>query len=429
MSIVSSVSTPATRVVGQGRVDTGANAPILFALSVVVIVLQLSSSLGPLVPAGVVACSAGMLVILRMRAITGRALWFAAFPAMALLSTLWSPSPSLTVYYAIQLCLTIFSGYLILAALELRSFVLVLFVAAIIVCVVSMIVGTTGPSVKGPVLIGLTGSKNAMASCANLAVFAGLAVALDRAQPGKWRLAALIAIPLGIYIIATTRAATTIILSGVMPFILLILFLIHWLPARARLPMLGLVVLLCVATLLAVPDILTQSQDYLLQSFGKDPTLTGRTYLWDVAHGWIGDRPWFGWGYKYQWMSYSPGAIGMLRSQLVVDPRTFSVHQTYLEAEVDTGLVGLILLTATIAVGTTLALWRAAFHGGIVNAFVATFLIGLVVRSFGETFFGPFYAYATIMIVLFGYSILPSGDADEGPRWRRRYVGATPVPS
>ncbi|MEH3046358.1 O-antigen ligase family protein [Sphingomonas adhaesiva] len=402
------------------------SAAILFCLSTVILGLELAQALGAVVPVGVLGCCVLMMVLMREKLATaGRTIWLTIFPVFCLLSTLWSDGSRITFYYSIQLIITVLSAYLVYLAVDLRRFLVVLLLSSAAICMFSILSGKMGPSTKGPVLVGLTGSKNAMAACANLALFAGIAVLFAREQAWPSRLVALATIPMALFIISTTRAATFILLSGVMPLFLLAFLTINWLPVRARLPIILLILLIAAAGIVAAPAIIAYAQDEVFTTFGKDQTLTGRTYLWEVAREWAQERPWFGWGYKYQWMSYSPGAIGMLRSQQLVDARTFSLHQSFLEAQVDTGYVGLALLVATIAIGTVASLWRALFDGGIATAFAATLLLSLIIRAFGETLFGPFYAYGPITFALLCYAIKPH-DADVQPtRWRRRYVSPT----
>ncbi len=425
MAINSSDSARAVSARRLSPVGSDRWEPLVFCLAVLMLTLELATTIGAIVPAGVTGCCGLMLILLRDRLpAVGHTVWLAAFPAFAVMSTLWSGGSSITLYYSIQLAITIFGAFLIYLSVDLRRFVVVVLLASALVCVLSIMSGNMGPSTKGPVLVGLAGSKNSMAACANLAMFTGIAVLVDRKQDGRWRLVALASIPIALFIVATTRAATFILLSGVMPLFLLAFLGINALPVRARLPIVLMTLVIAAVGVAVAPTVIAYVQDEVFTTFGKDPTLTGRTYLWDVARGWASERPWFGWGYKYQWMSYSPGAIGMLRSQQVLDARSFSVHETFLEARVDTGFVGLALLVATIVVGTAAAIWRAIFEGGIPNALSATLLLNLVIRAFGDTLFGPFYAYGPIMIALFCYAVKPHHAGAATGRWRRRYAGA-----
>jgi exopolysaccharide production protein ExoQ len=155
-----------------------------------------------------------------------------------------------------------------------------------------------------------------------------------------------------------------------------------------------------------------QAQQYVLGTFGKDSTLTGRTYLWQVAEEKLAERPTLGWGYKYLWMSGSDAATGMMRSQNVSDPRTFSMHNNYLEAATDTGLVGLGLLLTTMLASMLGACVRAVVQGSRNFAFLAVLLLQMIVRCSGDVIIGPFYGYCAILFAMFGYSLF----GDRSPR-------------
>ena len=376
-------------------------------LGAVLLFVELGNTMGQVIPP--LACTAmlGMAVVQRHRLLPGlpKFLWIGSFPAFALMSTLWSATPSLTLYYATQLGLTAIYGYVLWATLDLRQFICTAYAAALLTCLVSVAVGTTGPSDSGLVLIGITGSKNAMASAANLALLAGGAILFDRAQSARWRLAAIPGVILGTFLIATTHAATTVMLSALTVAGAAFFWAIRYIPREWRLPLLALSALLLAPAAVYRHELTDLAQDYVFKTFHKDRTLTGRTYLWDVAKEQIAERPVAGWGYKSLWMSYSPAAIGMLRSQQVTDARTFSMHQSYLEAWVDTGIIGLMLFAATIGTGTLAATMRALYRPSVPLAFLALYLANLLIRSTAETLTGPFYVYYTLLLALVAYAV------------------------
>ncbi|MBP2232154.1 O-antigen ligase [Azospirillum agricola] len=76
-----------------------------------------------------------------------------------------------------------------------------------------------------------------------------------------------------------------------------------------------------------------------LYALGRDPTLTGRTVLWEHVLGSISDRSLLGYGYAAYWYgAYGPG------SAFVESWGINSAHNGWLEATLDLGVPGVIIL-------------------------------------------------------------------------------------
>lgn len=393
----------------QPSPEPGGTAKALSSiLAAVILFAHLGSALGPVVPVVTFGASLAILVLLRGQA-DRRVLrfgWLLLLPALALASTAWSKLPGTTLYYAAQLAMTMLGALAIWLSGDLRGFIRQLFAASLAICIVSLAGGHTGPSMAGPVLVGITGSKNAMAAVGQCAAFCGLVLAVDARQHLGWRMAGAAALPLGLGIVAVTQAATIQILTLAAPLLCAGFVALHLCPAKLR-PFLSAALLLVAAAGGSVAGKLVQrAEEATLSTFNKDKGLTGRTYLWTIAREKISDRPWQGYGYKAFWMGGTSDSIGLLRSQRIADPRTFSLHQTYLEAWLDLGVPGLAIAAGTLAVALGTALFRAVRLCQPPELWCAVFLACLVVRSFGETLFQPFYAYGTIATVLAAFALL-----------------------
>ncbi|TCM17996.1 O-antigen ligase [Novosphingobium sp. PhB165] len=325
---------PRTEVSREDAATAKAISSILAAL---ILFVHLGSALGQMVPEVTLGASLTILMLLRNR-VDGRALrggWLLAFPALALASTLWSDMPGMTFYYASQLTISLLGAVAVWLAGDTRAFVRQLFAASLAICLVSIAGGQTGPSATGPVLVGITGSKNAMAAAGQCVLFCGVALALDARQPVGWRLAGAAALPLGGWIVAITQAATIKILTLAAPLLCIAIRMLSGCPVKIRPFLAASLLFATLAGASVAGKVAETAEDYTLQSFNKDKGLTGRTYLWTIAQGKIAERPWQGYGYKAFWMSETADSIGLLRSQRIADARTFSLHQTYLEAWLD----------------------------------------------------------------------------------------------
>ena len=109
--------------------------------------------------------------------------------------------------------------------------------------------------------------------------------------------------------------------------------------------------------LLAVVVALTAAlfPDSFVETIGKDPTLTGRTELWDIVITEIFERPIGGWGYFAFWGASNPIA-NAIAAELGwgIPPHA---HNEILEMLLETGVVGTLLMLVIFLRSVWLA-WR-----------------------------------------------------------------------
>jgi O-antigen ligase len=88
----------------------------------------------------------------------------------------------------------------------------------------------------------------------------------------------------------------------------------------------------------------------LLESVGRDPTLTGRTQLWAAVSDAIMRRPWLGYGYASFWRYQGVDLAAVISTIHWAAPHS---HDAYLDLCLDLGLTGLVVFligaTATIS--------------------------------------------------------------------------------
>ena len=83
----------------------------------------------------------------------------------------------------------------------------------------------------------------------------------------------------------------------------------------------------------------------VLDSLGKDATLTGRTILWDFGMAAFEERPWLGFGYHAWWATQETAAETL---RMVVRFPLSMFHNSFLEVAVAFGVLGLIALGAVL---------------------------------------------------------------------------------
>ena len=84
----------------------------------------------------------------------------------------------------------------------------------------------------------------------------------------------------------------------------------------------------------------TFNMDSLMEAFGKDPTLTGRTDIWAYVWIYIYQRPWLGWGYAAFWSLSNPAALQISESLKWIVPEA---HNGILEILLSGGLIGTVM--------------------------------------------------------------------------------------
>jgi O-antigen ligase len=126
----------------------------------------------------------------------------------------------------------------------------------------------------------------------------------------------------------------------------------------------GLVMLsvfwLVLVLLLGLGGVATMAPDVILEPFGKDATLTGRTGLWEALSRRIELRPWEGYGYGAFWTDPQGPAFYVRRD---VGWRAPTAHNGWLEVLVQLGWMGLALFAAHFALSAAAA-GRRLISGG-----------------------------------------------------------------
>jgi exopolysaccharide production protein ExoQ len=109
----------------------------------------------------------------------------------------------------------------------------------------------------------------------------------------------------------------------------------------------------------------------LLKLIGKDPTLTGRTDIWEELLRAINARPWLGYGYQAFWSKDSEPRYWL---QQAVDWAAPSGHNGWLDLAISLGLIGFVVFLLDYL----LAIYRAVAQATRTPA--AVFALGVLVQ-------------------------------------------------
>ncbi|MGO8815490.1 MAG: O-antigen ligase family protein [Terriglobia bacterium] len=119
----------------------------------------------------------------------------------------------------------------------------------------------------------------------------------------------------------------------------------------------------------------------LLGVLQRDPTLTGRTELWRAILLVIARRPWLGYGFNAFWMTDGASATVVQH----VDWFVMGGHNGFLDVTIDLGILGLSILVAGYVV-----LWRRALHlarktTGVIPTWLCTYLAFIFFSNLTES--------------------------------------------
>jgi exopolysaccharide production protein ExoQ len=151
--------------------------------------------------------------------------------------------------------------------------------------------------------------------------------------------------------------------------------------------------------------VVLDAQELIFKILGKDPTLTGRTYLW--SEGWKSGhtRPILGHGYSAFWVHGQPLAERYWYEFYIAVRSGFHFHSTFIQTYVDIGVIGMTLISLLILTNCIATLRCLLRYGPQAEPLL---LFGLstmfLVRAFVEVdfFVGPFGMGAFLF-----YAILP----------------------
>jgi exopolysaccharide production protein ExoQ len=323
-------------------------------------------------------------------------------PGYAILSTFWSHYPAITLRAGLQYLSLILCAIAIGRTCRVIDIVRSVVMASIVTLILSILFGenTFDPIEQEYNYAGLLGSKNQVGMVASFAIllsYAGWVFLKDRTIFGVVYLAG---VSTGALALVLSKSATSVVtIAGALGAIMVLRTLSRFPAAYRRSAiLLGLIAFPVIIVAAIAGDVV----GLVLDAFGKDVTLTGRTYLWSEALRLSADERLFGWGYQSFWVQGQLDAE-RLWFEFYIDTRGgFHFHNLYIETMVGLGVVGLMLMIVFLVWHITRAMlvMMEGATRGIGSTIFGVFLL-LLARSFSEVdFLGPFGTGALLMFAL-----------------------------
>ncbi|WP_339644946.1 O-antigen ligase family protein [Jannaschia helgolandensis] len=327
-----------------------------------------------------------------------------ALPIFCLLSAVWSQYPAISFRFGIQLTATVLIAIAMASTTSARAFSRALFGVFSLAMLTSILFGDVRSDTGA--WLGIYGSKNALAGEAATYVIVCTSQILDRTASNGHRVLAVLGLMIGAMLLLLAQSTGALIVVPPALFLLFSLLVIYRLSVVQRLVAMTFAVLLAAMMALLVTIYADALLDLLLETTGKDVTLTGRTDLWRIARELIAERPFFGIGYQAFWVKgYAPAEV--LWYNFAIESRSgFNFHNTYLSNAVEIGVIG-VFLQVVVLYGAALATGLWALRTRLAEASLLFVLVAMIVMlSFVEVnVFFQFSLRTVIVICAFVYAM------------------------
>ncbi|ESQ89141.1 polymerase [Asticcacaulis sp. AC460] len=284
-------------------------------------------------------------------------------------SYFWSNNPGDTLRRFIALAMTVLCAYGLATRFSWRRLSEVMALSFVLMAVASIVMAILPPRLGIMTELfpgawrGVWIEKNNLG--ANMALgFTAAATAALLNPTRKWLWAGAAAMMIGLVLLSTSKTALVSVILGVggIAFVFL----------SRRGPILGIVLIwLAVTVLLLLGAFVLFFPDQIFLLLGKDPTLTGRTYIWEgIAHV-MEKRPLLGYGYAAVWTDEGEFAP-LAKITQVAGFRAYHAHSCWYEVWLGLGLVGLVIWALVFVEIWVKALYRS--YRGDAGMFALPFL-------------------------------------------------------
>jgi exopolysaccharide production protein ExoQ len=293
------------------------------------------------------------LVVVDYRRVLGnyaRYLWIFGFALFACLSVFWSDAPGVSARAGVQYLTHVICALIAMRVVDTRTLVRGGLVGTGLVLFYSLAFGVyhLDPLDGTYSFVGAFASKNQLGFYASLAVLFAFSALFLGVERGLWKLGALGLILVALYCLKASQSATSVLTTVAVAGLCLALRALEMLaPAHRKMLFLVLAVL---AVLVLLAGAYGGGYELVLGAFGKDATLTGRTYLWQQGIEAAREAPVVGIGYQAFWVQGFAEAERLWSAFFIGTRSGFHFHNTFIAVTVETGAIGCLLLSMVLVV-------------------------------------------------------------------------------
>lgn len=307
-----------------------------------------------------------------------------ALTLLALASRYWSIDPEVTDRRVIALFMSSAFAVYLGAAFVGSHLPRLLMHTGLVMAVGSLVMVLAFPAIgihqadNAGLWRGLWYEKNQMGIVMVATAVATAAVLASGDNPGRGRRVALLTLVLSIGLMLGTQSKTSLLclLIGLGTVTGL------WVMRRGG-PALSVVAVWAAITAAGVGAwVWTDNSALILELLGKDPTLTGRTDIWESLMRRVAERPWTGFGYSAFWGKESvPAHYVRLETGWLVP----SAHNGWIDLLVQVGWPGTVLVGAVMALALVALVARLGGQGAREGGFSLAYLMVFAVLSASES--------------------------------------------
>ncbi len=314
-----------------------------------------------------------------------RFIWIYAFAVFCGLSVFWSDAPSISTRSALQYFSQIACALIAMRVLGFSTLAKGCVMGCAVVLAYSLFHNSydLDPFSGSSSFVGAFSSKNQLGLFASLALFFSYATVAFYSRGIPLSAMCFLTSLMAVYCLAASQSATATLTTAAVIGGCMMLQLLQRFSPEVRKRLLLLVTSICLAAFLIGAQ--NSALATVLGAFGKDTTLTGRTYLWQQGLLAASDTPLLGRGYQAYWVQ-GFSEPERLWSEFYIGSRNgFHFHNTYIEALVETGAIGSSLL-AIVFLSSVIGYLARVLHDRRNSDAVVAFGISMLlfVRSFVE---------------------------------------------
>ncbi|HEV7310798.1 O-antigen ligase [Ensifer sp.] len=360
----------------------------------------------------------------------GRNVWIVGFAVFACLSVFWSAAPGMTARTGIQYLSHVVCALIAVRVISVKTLARGAVAGIGMVLFYSLFFGVyhLDPLDGTYSFVGAFASKNQLGFYASLGIYFAFVAPVALGERGLWLAASGVVVLLAGYCLVASQSATSVLTTALIIGLWLGMRGVGLLRPRHR-KGLFLAAAVC-GGMLGIAAVYGGGIDLVLGLFGKDSTLTGRTYLWQQGIEAAMASPVFGVGYQAYWVQGFSEPERLWEEFYIATRSGFHFHNTFIEAMVETGLIGLTLLTVVLLV-TALGHTRRLLNEDhdIQSSVLFGVALLLVVRSFVEIdIMNPYHVGSFLLYFAAGKLTLPQASrqrpaADPRPAQAALQVG------